>query len=64
MPDITMCGSETCPLKTMCYRNPASGTRPSEYRQAWFLNIDKEGDDCKHYWPKEDQGPKSEHYHT
>jgi len=56
MPDITMCSSETCPLKTTCYRNPASGTKPSEYRQSWFLNKTTEGKDCDSYWPKEDRG--------
>jgi hypothetical protein len=53
MPDITMCGSETCPLKTKCYRNPASGTEPRGWRQLWFFNK-----------TTEDQGPRSEHYHT
>jgi hypothetical protein len=53
MPDITMCGSETCPLKANCYRNPASGTKPSEYRQSWFMGLDKEGEECEHYWPRE-----------
>ena len=56
MPDISMCDSETCPLKAECYRNPASGTKPSEYRQAWYLGLLKEGEDCDHYWPKEDRG--------
>jgi hypothetical protein len=37
MPDITMCGDETCPLKTACYRNPESGTEPSKY-QSWFAS--------------------------
>jgi hypothetical protein len=35
MPDITMCGTEDCPLKSRCYRSPASGTRPTEWRQSW-----------------------------
>ena len=56
MPDISMCDSETCLLKTKCYRNPASGTKPSEHRQSWFLGLSKEGDDCVYYWPKEDRG--------
>lgn len=53
MPDISMCDSETCPLKTKCYRNPASGTRPSEFRQAYFFGLEKEGEDCDYYWPFE-----------
>jgi hypothetical protein len=55
MPDISMCDSETCLLKTKCYRNPASGTRPTEYRQAWFIGLAKEGEDCNRYWPVEDR---------
>jgi hypothetical protein len=51
-----MCDSKTCPLKTNCYRNPASGTKPSEYRQAWFINLTKEGDDCIYYWQKRGRG--------
>jgi hypothetical protein len=36
MPDITMCGDVTCPLRDTCYRNPASGTVPDPYRQSFF----------------------------
>jgi hypothetical protein len=56
MPDITMCGRETCPLKTMCYRNHASGTRPSEFQKSWFMGLPSEGETCNHYWPREDRG--------
>ena len=52
MPDITMCDSPACSLGGICYRNPRSGTAPSEYRQSWFLGVDKcEGEDCRYYWP-------------
>ena len=34
MPDILMCANHTCPLREDCYRNPASGTKPSEFRQS------------------------------
>jgi hypothetical protein len=54
MPDISMCDSETCPLKTNCYRNPASGTKPSEHRQSWFMGLPSEGETCNHYWPVAD----------
>jgi hypothetical protein len=37
MPDISMCGNETCVLKGYCYRNPDSGTKPNEHRQAWLV---------------------------
>lgn len=36
MPDISMCPSTTCPARTACYRNEASGTVPSGTRQAWM----------------------------
>ena len=56
MPDISMCDSDTCSLKTNCYRNPASGTKPNEYRrQAWFMGPAKEGDDCEYYLPREER---------
>ena len=51
MPDISMCSSTTCPLKSKCYRNPASGTQPSEFRQSWFATMEGWGEDCKYYWP-------------
>lgn len=54
MPDITMCNSDTCPLRAKCHRNPASGTKPSEYHQAWFYEKETEGDDCREYWSKRD----------
>jgi hypothetical protein len=49
MPDITMCASETCPVRAQCRRNPISGTKPSEFRQSWFANIPEEP--CDYYWP-------------
>ena len=55
MPDISMCDSKTCPLKTKCYRNEASGTKPTEYRQAYFMGLATEGEDCIYYWPVEDR---------
>lgn len=54
MPDVTMCDSETCYLRTKCYRNPASGTKPSEFQQSWFT-ANKEGDACGFYWAKEER---------
>ena len=35
MPDISMCPSFDCPIRFTCYRNPASGTEPTERRQSW-----------------------------
>lgn len=54
MPDITMCASETCYLRKTCYRNPESGTKPSEWWQSWFYDKSTEGDDCTSYWQKDD----------
>ena len=54
MPDITMCHSKTCNVRKECYRNPESGTKPSEHRQSWFLSVGKEDEDCIYYWPKGD----------
>lgn len=61
MPDISMCASEICPLRFTCYRNPESGTVPSEYWQSWFdLEAVGDGrskletDKCVHYWRKYD----------
>jgi len=51
MPDISMCYSLTCPLKHKCYRNPASGTQPSEFMQSYFMITEEWGEDCKYYWP-------------
>ena len=35
MPDISMCASEDCPLAVNCYRSEKSGTKPSEFWQAY-----------------------------
>lgn len=36
MPDISMCPSQDCPVRGDCYRNEASGTEPSNFRQSWI----------------------------
>lgn len=36
MPDISMCPSPDCPVRGDCYRNEASGTEPSDFRQSWI----------------------------
>lgn len=61
MPDISMCDNETCPLAKGCYRNPDSGTKPNQYRQAWmqFRWTDKDGRAyCGDYWPTHENGKK------
>jgi hypothetical protein len=50
MPDISMCGSATCPLAKTCYRNELSGTKPNEFRQSYFYALKEEGEDCRYYW--------------
>ncbi len=61
MPDITMCGTEDCGLKGSCYRSPASGTRPTEWRQSWSafspFATDEGTQLCEHYWPTERPSP-------
>lgn len=52
MPDITMCASETCKVRETCYRNPASGTKPSEFVQSWFWVEPGDDDQCGHFWPR------------
>ena len=50
MPDISMCLSTTCPMKSRCYRNKESGTVPSEYRQAYLIFPDGWAEPCKYLW--------------
>ena len=49
MPDITMCKSIFCPLKTKCYRYTAT---PSEYWQSYFMDspYSEEKEECKYFW--------------
>lgn len=48
MPDLAMCPSETCPVRGVCYRNAASGTKPTDERQTWayFARREDEGRSC------------------
>lgn len=50
MPDISMC-KEKCSLSENCYRHEDSGTKPSECRQSFFLDLKPVGEDCDYYWP-------------
>lgn len=60
MPDICMCPSTKCPLRQQCYRNEASGTRPDEYRQAFFQlgvkNSPTEDERCPNFWASNSSG--------
>jgi hypothetical protein len=52
MPDISMCKTDTCPLKEACYRFMV---KPNPWRQAYSdfkWSEDNEGKvTCDHYWP-------------
>lgn len=58
MPDISMCPSTTCPMRTSCYRNEASGTRPTPRWQSYFVarEVDELGR-CREYLPIERDPP-------
>ena len=47
MPDITMCLGTGCPHKETCYRFTA---KPSEYRQAYFMEAPIKEGKCEYYW--------------
>lgn len=53
MPDIAMCNDKNCPKAPQCYRNPLSGTRPSELRQSWFAETPRKGDEREHFWGRD-----------
>lgn len=52
MPDITMCDSETCKVRKTCYRNQDSGTKPSAFRQSWFMGPPGDDETCNYYWER------------
>jgi len=52
MPDITMCASDTCRLRTECYRNEASGTKPDPYQQSYFISTQINEDKCEYFSPQ------------
>lgn len=49
-----MCAAEDCPLAVDCYRSKKSGTKPSEFRQAYsqFKWVDNEAGvpHCDDFW--------------
>jgi hypothetical protein len=53
MPDITMCANMHCPLKTLCYRNAASGTQASNY-QSMALFKPKSETECDNFYKRGD----------
>jgi hypothetical protein len=52
MPDITMCNDKECPMAAKCYRNQFNGTKLSEFRQSWFAESPRKGDECDHFWER------------
>ncbi len=55
MTDISMCLSETCPLRQTCRRSDASGTRPNLMWQAYGdFERDPDTDNCAAYWPTQE----------
>jgi hypothetical protein len=52
MPDIMMCMASGCPKSKLCRRHSDSGTRASEYMQAFWLREDDSpiGDACPNFW--------------
>ena len=67
MPDIAMCANPNCPLAVDCYRSTKSGTKPSEFRQAYSPFQWEENEvgvpHCKDFWANpykaEKKGKKS-----
>lgn len=58
MPDISMCGDLACPSRAACYRNPASGTRPTAQWQSWSdFGRAANADRCAMWWPAETAVP-------
>ena len=52
--EITYCLQENCSLKVFCrrYYEPKEGDGAH-----WFMSIEKCGEDCSMYWPKEKRNP-------
>lgn len=53
MPDIAMCNDYSCPDFERCYRAQA---KPSEYRQAYFMESPRSMDGCQYFDPLETDG--------
>jgi hypothetical protein len=47
MADITMCQDKECPKRDECYRFTAPA---NPYRQSFFIDSPREGDECKYFW--------------
>lgn len=50
MPDITMCTSSECAVAGRCYRNSASGTKPTDMLQAFSEFEPAKGAECSGFW--------------
>ena len=49
MPDITKCNDDSCKKRKKCYRY---WSEPSEYRQSYFMESPRKGDECELYWKR------------
>lgn len=48
MPDISMCGNQTCPSRKKCYRFMAI---PSTWQSYIAPTWDKKTKKCEYFWP-------------
>lgn len=51
MPDISMCQDNECPVRHLCKRHQASGTRPGPVWQAYADFRHTSADGCASKWP-------------
>jgi hypothetical protein len=52
VPDISLCMDNECPARSRCYRHTASGTKPSEFWQAYSaFKHDPDKGRCAEFWP-------------
>lgn len=58
MPDISMCDVKDCPKSGECYRHKDSGTKPNQYRQAYFVMRESDERPCENFWPTHENGKK------
>jgi len=59
MAEWTMCPATECPVRVMCVRNEASGTKPSE-TQMWFREPPIFDGFCDQWLMREDVDPIDE----
>lgn len=60
MADFDMCDSVKCINRYKCYRNPASGSIPDTYWQAWIMNPEEVCENFKSETDKEKTNGKND----